>query len=477
MPRRKRGIIYFIVLSITLMTSFISTASSQKYKDVPADHWANKAIELMSSKEVIAGYPDNTFKPDNSISRAEFARMMVVALNIPSKATSKASFIDVPASSWAFNFVESAKYYLTGFRTPEGDYFRPDRPAAREDMAVAIVKALGMENESVDVSILNKFSDSAAISLNLKKYVAIAIKNEIMNGSKENGALIFNPQKPITRAEAAVLLSNVIQEEKVTYDKSTESEDIKPEDVKDEENKGNEDYTEQEETPIQSPAYIKPKVSGNVSGSKIILKWNRIDDERLQGYKVVISKNNSAPKYPDDGYLYWITDKNTTSAVIDNRTAYNNGDFGQFLTSGQGYYFSVTAYYSDKKVPGNAVYLKYPGASNSDTSSGYTKPKVSGSIDGSSIILRWNKINDERLQGYKVVISKNNSAPKYPDDGYLFWITDKSRTSAVVDNSSKYNGGDFGGYLSRGEKYYFSITAVYSDKKVSGNVIRLEFPE
>jgi hypothetical protein len=76
-----------------------------------------------------------------------------------------------------------------------------------------------------------------------------------------------------------------------------------------------------------------------------------------------------------------------------------------------------------------------------------------------------------------VVISKNNPKPKYPDDGYLYWITDKYKTSAVVDNENSYNGGDFGGYLVPGEKYYFSITAVYSDKKVPGNVLYLTFPK
>ena len=108
---------------------------------------------------------------------------------------------------------------------------------------------------------------------------------------------------------------------------------------------------------------------------------------------------------------------------------------------------------------------------------GHTVPVVTGQVAGSVILLNWNVINDTDLSGYKVVISKNNSHPKYPDDGYMFWITDRNHNYATIDNVTHYNGGDIGGYLQSGQKYYFSITALYSDNaKVPGNVIQLVFP-
>jgi hypothetical protein len=47
----------------------------------------------------------------------------------------------------------------------------------------------------------------------------------------------------------------------------------------------------------------------------------------------------------------------------------------------------------------------------------------------------------------------------------------------VFSTHHHYNGGDFGGYLQSGEEYYFSITAVYSDENVAGNVLRMRYPE
>lgn len=99
--------------------------------------------------------------------------------------------------------------------------------------------------------------------------------------------------------------------------------------------------------------------------SGILLTWNMINDSDFAGYKVVISKNDSTPSYPSNGYLYFINDKNTTAQLINNNNDYNNGDFGSYLAIGENYYFSVTAVYtcngSTTYVPGNVLYMTYRG--------------------------------------------------------------------------------------------------------------------
>ncbi|MGE5417766.1 MAG: S-layer homology domain-containing protein, partial [Acidobacteriota bacterium] len=119
------------------------TPQNQSFTDVPNDYWAKDAIKAMVDRGILSGYTDGSFKPDQEITRAEFARIMVVSLRLPLKTSAKASFQDVSTSSWAYPYVETAKYYLTGFRYTDGDYFEPNSPAVREDMAVALVKALG----------------------------------------------------------------------------------------------------------------------------------------------------------------------------------------------------------------------------------------------------------------------------------------------------------------------------------------------
>ena len=476
----KKLLLFLFPIMFLLFFSLGNTLAEEntnKFLDVEVNHWANQAITQMAEKNIITGYSDSTFKPNNTVSRAEFAKMMVAALNLPTKKPETPTFKDVGKDHWLYPYAESAKYYLTGFRSPDGDYFKPSLQAAREDMAVALVKALGYTDESVDESILDKFSDSSAVSPNLRKYIAIAAKHNIMEGSSQEDSLqlIFKPQLPLTRAEAAVLLYKVMKEEKITYENETQQTEKVTYDEKTQQPE-----KKPTETPKVKPNYPVSTVTGKIDDNRIVLNWKPIHNDKFQGYKVVISKNNSKPKYPDDGYLYWITDKNKTSAIVDNHEPYNSGDFGKYLVPGQKYYFSITAVYSDKKVPGNVITLTYPKQSSEssdyNSSTNYGAPKVSGKIDGNKIILNWNRIYSEKLQGYKVVISESNSKPKYPDDGYLYWITDTTRTSTIINNEEPYKNGDFGSYLVSGQKYYFSVTAVYNDEKIPGNVLTLTFP-
>lgn len=114
-------------------------------------------------------------------------------------------------------------------------------------------------------------------------------------------------------------------------------------------------------TPSQCEPHEVPQVTGNITqANKVRLDWNVITNPCLQGYKVVISKNNPNPKYPDDGYMFWITNRNTNYSVISSTDHYNGGDFGGYLQPGQSYYFSITAVHSDTKVAGNVAELVYP---------------------------------------------------------------------------------------------------------------------
>ncbi len=113
-----------------------------------------------------------------------------------------------------------------------------------------------------------------------------------------------------------------------------------------------------------APSYLVPRVNGTTEYCKVRLDWDVIADSRLQGYKVVISKSNPYPEFPDDGYMYWITDRYQNSSVIDTKTPYKGGDIGGYLKPGQKYYFSITAVYTVANVPGNAVELAYPDCAN-----------------------------------------------------------------------------------------------------------------
>jgi hypothetical protein len=224
------------------------------------------------------------------------------------------------------------------------------------------------------------------------------------------------------------------------------------------------------ENPASAPTqpageYAASSVSGSITDSTISLSWERIGDDRFEGYKVVASFSNPSPSYPGDGYLYYITDRESTSK------SFNVSKLGSF-SPGQTCYFSITVLYKGGvKKAGNAISLAMPAAPAPAQPAGeYAASSVSGSITDSTISLNWERIADDRFEGYKVVASFSNPSPSYPGDGYLYYITDRESTSKSF-NVSKL------GSFSPGQTCYFSITVLYKDGvKKAGNAISLAMP-
>lgn len=225
------------------------------------------------------------------------------------------------------------------------------------------------------------------------------------------------------------------------------------------------------------PESLKLDVILKDTGLKLL--WTKEVSDQLQGYKVVISQGNPNPSYPDDGYLKWITDRNMNYIYVDNKTMYNGGDIDGYLKADTNYYFTITYIYKDGSVTTSPVMVKTPLNMYTPGSEPTLKAEqidVNAFIDGAVIKLNWTKETNISLQGYKVVISKNNSTPSYPGDGYLVWITDCTKNYWIIDNKTAYNGGDFGEYLEANQTYYITVTYVYGDKKITGEVIQVTTP-
>ncbi|MGF9820456.1 S-layer homology domain-containing protein [Brevibacillus agri] len=209
----KRAFALFLsVLMFLTAIPFVSAASTPSFSDVPRSHWAYKEITEMAEKGIIKGYDNRSFRPNNQVTRAEFAKIMIAAADVDiQKSSVTQTFKDVPRSHWAFYYVEYAKPYLTGYKSGSTYTYKPDQPAVREDIAVALVRLLGYDKKhKADLDQLKKFRDQGEISPALRPYIAIALQTDLMKGYNN----YFRPQDPITRAEAASLLYRAILERK-----------------------------------------------------------------------------------------------------------------------------------------------------------------------------------------------------------------------------------------------------------------------
>ena len=182
---------------------------TQKFDDVSSSHWAFAYIGEMSDREVVSGYPNGKFYPNNEVTRAEFARIMTSASGLQISAPTSKDFNDVALDAWYAPYVHAAYPYLSGYNRSGGSYYMPDTPALREDIAVALVKLKGYDTLSADESLLKTmFTDIDSISSDARKYVAVAVERGLVSGYEDD---TFRGQDSITRAEATAMLWRAYQ--------------------------------------------------------------------------------------------------------------------------------------------------------------------------------------------------------------------------------------------------------------------------
>lgn len=211
-----------LVLSMATTTSFAAVVNygseytnqptksySVTFKDVNKNYWAFSYIGEMVERGVLSGYPNGYFYPENTITRAEFSKIMCLAASLAVTPVEYTSYVDVDASEWYAPYVETGKFYLSGYVSDGNKYYMPEANALREDIAVELVKLKGYNTSLADESILKAmFTDYQSISSGARKYVAIAVENELISGYEDN---TFRGQSSITRAEAATLLWRAYQ--------------------------------------------------------------------------------------------------------------------------------------------------------------------------------------------------------------------------------------------------------------------------
>jgi len=181
--------------------------SAVSFKDI-AGHWAKASIERAVTLGFINGYTDGTFKPNAQVTRAEFATMLVRALDLKAEPAADLSFKDAGSiPSWASEFVGAAVKagMITGY---EDNTFRPNKPINRAEIAVMIVRALDWQ---VDQAKKTSFADRNHIPAWAEPSVAMAAEAGIIKGRGENQ---FAPGANATRAEAVTLLLALIDAKK-----------------------------------------------------------------------------------------------------------------------------------------------------------------------------------------------------------------------------------------------------------------------
>lgn len=185
--------------AITSSHIVASDVKSEPLSDI-AGHWAEPFILGLYNAGAVGGYPDGTFKPDDKMTRAQYAALLTKALNPPVKRDA-ATFKDVPEDFWGYVAIQTAykSEFISGF--PDNT-FKPAENVQRAQVLVSLVNGLGLSGG--DVESLTKFSDRTSIPEYAKKAVATALAKELIVSHTNPDKL--DPTGDATRAEVTVMI-------------------------------------------------------------------------------------------------------------------------------------------------------------------------------------------------------------------------------------------------------------------------------
>ncbi|MEH1871039.1 fasciclin domain-containing protein [Nostoc sp.] len=184
-----------------------SPTSTVNLTDVSSDYWARPFIQALADNNVIAGFPDGSFRPNQGVTRAEFAALIQKAFPNQNRVRqlSAGGFKDVTAGYWAASAIQNA--YETGFLAGyPGNVFRPNEQIPKVQALVAVSNGLGLTANSTGTSsdLSTYYTDASAIPNYAVASVTAATQSNIVVNYPDLKQL--NPQQPLTRAEAAALL-------------------------------------------------------------------------------------------------------------------------------------------------------------------------------------------------------------------------------------------------------------------------------
>lgn len=164
-------------------------------------HWAQPFIQALLDKNILAGFPDGTFRPNSPVTRAEFSAIVNRAFREVPQNNPTIEFQDVPRSFWGYNAIQIAvrRGFVVGY---PGRIFKPQQQIPRVQVIVALASGLNLSTS--DLNVLSVYQDANQIPTYARRQVAAATQREIVVNYPS--VRLLNPNRNATRAEVAAFI-------------------------------------------------------------------------------------------------------------------------------------------------------------------------------------------------------------------------------------------------------------------------------
>jgi inhibitor of cysteine peptidase len=213
-----------MLIASAALLGLASTALADSWSDLDSAALESYGVSLDQIGQVSTGFPDGTWQPWRSITRAQFTKMADTAFAVGLVNPSSASFSDVPSTDHFYQYVEGA--YAAGLVNGVGDgLFGPALTITREQAAAIVARKVaaeqsfdlgGMKTEYVAAA-LAVFGDGASVSAGLRAEVAFAATQGLIKGDAAGN---LNPKAAMSRIAAAVLLIRAMEPATLELDES-----------------------------------------------------------------------------------------------------------------------------------------------------------------------------------------------------------------------------------------------------------------
>lgn len=196
--------LFLISISTFVFLSF--NVSAKTFSDLSAEHPDFNAAHYLSEKGIIRGYGDNTFKPDQQITRAELTKMILVGAKVETKNYETNCFPDVGYLEWYSNYVCTAKEakYIQGY---DDGTFKPEQYINKAEALKIIAKTYDWKMEFEETP--GAFADTPNNAWYVD-YIWYGIERDLFKGFDDESVNLFDynfePGKYITRGEVAEIL-------------------------------------------------------------------------------------------------------------------------------------------------------------------------------------------------------------------------------------------------------------------------------
>ncbi|MCT6924896.1 S-layer homology domain-containing protein [Metasolibacillus sp.] len=174
-----------------------ANAAETTFKDVQSDAYFYEAVNSLHARHIISGYEDGTFRPNETLTRAQVAKIIALALNLDTTNITDPEFKDVSKGHSAYKYIAALanKGIITGF---EGEY-KPNHPVTRAQAAKILSLAYSFDIKDSQQLVFTDVKQGDWF----KNYVGALIENDITTGTTPT---TFSPNKSVTRGQIAAFV-------------------------------------------------------------------------------------------------------------------------------------------------------------------------------------------------------------------------------------------------------------------------------